>query len=127
MVLPALVLALLTAPGRRADADTDADGDRHLGTAGGAVLGVHADAVARISGRVEAAYRGYQVSQVLPWSVPLAVPEGDQQFGVELVLPGRGTCWLHVALPDGDRPARLYDLPRGAQGCPSNARRPRRP
>jgi hypothetical protein len=127
MVLPALVLALLTAPGRRADADTDADGARDLGTAGGAVLGVHADAVARISGQVEAAYRGYQVLQVLPRAVPLAVPEGDQQFGVELVLPGRGTCWLHVALPDGDRPARLYDLPRGAQGCPSNARRPRRP
>jgi hypothetical protein len=120
MVLPALVLAL-TAPGTRADAEGDAHAD--LDTAGGAAQDEQVAAVARISARVTKTYPRYQVAQVLPRPVPLAVPEGAQQFAVELVLPGRGTCWLHVALPGPGRPARVQDLPRAAHGCPSNARR----
>jgi hypothetical protein len=120
MVLPALVLAL-TAPGTRADAEGDAHAD--LDTAGGAAQDEQVAVVARISAQVTKTYPRYQVAQVLPRPVPLAVPEGAQQFAVELVLPGRGTCWLHVALPGPGRPARVQDLPRAAHGCPSNARR----
>jgi hypothetical protein len=122
LVLPALVLAL-TAPGAQADAETDAPVDPGLGAIGGAALDQHVVAVAGISRRVEKAYPRYQVAQVLPVPEPLAVPEGDQQFDVELVLPGRGACWLRAALSGEGSPARLHDLPRATHDCPSDARR----
>jgi alpha-1,6-mannosyltransferase len=122
LVLPALILAL-TAPWARADVEADAHADLDPDTAGSASLDEHVAAVARVSGRVEEAYPGSQVAQVLPRPAPL----GAQQFAVELVLPGRGTCWLHVAVPRPGGPARLHDLPRAAHGCPSVTRRPTPP
>jgi alpha-1,6-mannosyltransferase len=107
MVLPALVLAVI---GR----GIPADADDAAATVDRAVVNQRVTDVARLTAEVTTAYPQEELAQVLPTPGSGA----DQQFDVELVLADRRTCWVHVVLPESDRPARFKDSPLSTPGCP---------
>jgi hypothetical protein len=85
VVLPALLVVAapqaqaVDSPARRAALDADVQ------------------AAARVTTAVRTIYPHHQIARVLPTAG--APVEGGRDFAVELVLPGKRSCWVQLRLP----------------------------
>lgn len=124
IVIPALLLAVAAAPAQAV-----------ASPARRAAIDADVQAVALATQVVSAAYPDHQIARVLPR--PGSAGFGAQDFDVQLVVPGKRSCWLQVRLPllglpewlDSGRPAGSAGAGRcpepGLNGEPSPDRVPR--
>jgi hypothetical protein len=101
VVLPALLLAVAVPQARAVDSPA-----RH------AALDADVQAAARVTTAVQKVYPDHQIARVLPATG--APANGGRDFAVELVLPGKRSCWVQLRLPAVGPPDWVDDDPQAA-------------
>jgi hypothetical protein len=109
-----VLVALVAMPGAQGTDEPDA--------ATRAKLATRSRAVISIGELVHHAYPDRQLARVLPQPVQRTTVDFDVTFDVELVLPGRGACWIQVGVPAWGLATRLEEpqgvAPQDQPVCP---------